>query len=534
MAFPKPLKVTAQALAGATLTLAAVAVPAHAARQHAASPTTLVFFDSPRGAFARNFNPLTAQPLAPSKAGIYEPLYIVPYIGSQAGKPIPWLATNYKYSSDLKTLTFTIRQGVKWSDGQDFTAKDVAFTMNLEKNNAAVDQVGFSAADSRPTIKVVGSNQVSLTFRKVDASAFAAIVNNLMILPQHIWSKISKPDTYTDPNPVGTGPFTQVENFSPQSYDVAKNPYYWQKGKPTFDRMRFPSYNGNDSATTDLTAGKIDWAGLFIPQAQQVYDNKTANGHHYYAGTVPILLSLNTAKYPFSLPALRHAISMVLNRQAMSVSAEYGYGPVSSLTGLSGQFASWEDKSISGLMQTPNVAAAQKMLTQAGFKMSGGKLMDPKGAPVTFDINVVQGWNDWDAMTQIIAQNVKQLGITATPKPVQFGDYLSRCQTGNFTGTMSWSDSGATPYHSAAFDALFSQFQQTIDSGKQHALVNQMQRLFVQNMPSIPLIINPVWYEYNTTHFTGFPTQSNYYVNAAPYTTPDRLIVMTTLKPTGQ
>jgi len=75
MAFPKPLKVTAQALAGATLTLAAVAVPAHAARQHAASPTTLVFFDSPRGAFARNFNPLTAQPLAPSKAGIYEPLY---------------------------------------------------------------------------------------------------------------------------------------------------------------------------------------------------------------------------------------------------------------------------------------------------------------------------------------------------------------------------------------------------------------------------------------------------------------------------
>ncbi len=199
----------------------------------------------------------------------------------------------------------------------------------------------------------------------------------------------------------------------------------------------------------------------------------------------------------------------------MSVSAEYGYGPVSSLTGLSGQFASWEDKSIAGLMQTPNVVAAQKMLTQAGFKMSGGKLIDPKGAPVTFDINVVQGWNDWDAMTQIIAQNVKQLGITATPKPVQFGDYLSRCQTGNFSATMSWSDSGATPYqfyhdllsstnyqplgklatgnnweryHSAAFDALFSRFQQTTDSGQQHMLINQMQRLFVRDMPSIPLI----------------------------------------------
>ncbi|MCA1599813.1 MAG: ABC transporter substrate-binding protein, partial [Chloroflexi bacterium] len=363
------------------------------------------------------------------------------------------------------------------------------------------------------------------------------------------------------PNPVGSGPFTQVKNFSAQSYDVAKNPNYWQKGKPAFDAIRFPSYNGNDSATTDLTAGKIDWAGLFIPQVQQVYDAKNPNFHHDYAGSVPVLLSLNDAKYPYSLPVLRKAISMVVNRQAMSASAEYGYAPASDLTGLNGQFAPWEDKSFAGRTATMNVAAAQKMLTSAGFKMSGGKLMDPKGAPVAFDINVVQGWNDWDAMTQIIAQNVKQLGITATPKPVQFADYFSRAQTGNFSATMSWSDAGATPYQfyrdltssatyqplgklasgnnwerykTPALDQLFSKFETTTDAAQQHALVNQMQRIFVQELPSIPLLINPVWYEYNSTRFTGFPTEGNYYVNAAPYTTPDRLIVMTRLTPKGQ
>src|SRR5579883_1636834 len=128
MARPTPIKLAARALAGAALALAAVAAPAQAA-QHRASSSILVFFDSPRGAFARNFNPFAGAPLQPTVAGIYEPLYIVPYIGTSAGKPIPWLATAYAYSNDLKTLTFTIRHGVKWSDGQPLTAKDVAFTM---------------------------------------------------------------------------------------------------------------------------------------------------------------------------------------------------------------------------------------------------------------------------------------------------------------------------------------------------------------------------------------------------------------------
>jgi peptide/nickel transport system substrate-binding protein len=81
--------------------------------------------------FTRNFNPfITGSPLPGTLNVIHEPLMV---LNGVKGELVPWLATGYKWSDDLKTLTFTIRDGVKWSDGEAFTASDVAFTFNLVK-----------------------------------------------------------------------------------------------------------------------------------------------------------------------------------------------------------------------------------------------------------------------------------------------------------------------------------------------------------------------------------------------------------------
>src|SRR5207253_2921707 len=153
---------------------------------------------------------------------------------------------------------------------------------------------------------------------------------------------------------------------------------------------------------------------------------------------------------------------------------------------------------------------------------------------------------------QIISQNLKALGIAANPKPLQYGDYFNRESTGNFDASISWASGGATPYsfyngeagiadyrpigtattagtnferyHNAQLDALLAKFRQTLDSGQQHALVNQMQKIWAVDLPVIPMVIGAIWYEWNPTHYTGFPTQSNYYVAGPVWQYPDRLV----------
>src|SRR5690348_12480455 len=85
---------------------------------------------SPYGEFTRNFNPFVNDnaSLSGTRGMIYEPLL---FFNREKNTITPWLATRYTWSSDLKTLTFTLRQGVTWSDGQPFTSADVVFTFNL-------------------------------------------------------------------------------------------------------------------------------------------------------------------------------------------------------------------------------------------------------------------------------------------------------------------------------------------------------------------------------------------------------------------
>ena len=64
-------------------------------------------------------------------------------------KPIPWLATAYKWTNGAKSLVITIRDGVKWSDGQPFTAKDVVFTMTYGKVDPAADQIRLQRRDQQ-------------------------------------------------------------------------------------------------------------------------------------------------------------------------------------------------------------------------------------------------------------------------------------------------------------------------------------------------------------------------------------------------
>jgi len=533
--------------------------PVSAAPAAAAYPP-LVVSDQQTGTWIRNFNIFMPQSvLDPTKAGIYEPLWLTP-VGNPS-KAYPWLATSYSWSKDLKTLTWTIRQGVKWSDGQPLTADDVYYTIMLGKTCAVCDQGGFWGASGLASSVTESGNTVSITFKSVNTANFGSLWDAVYIVPKHIWSKVTNPSSWTNPNPVGSGPFTQVTNFSSESYDINANPYYWQP--LAVKTIRYIDHTGNDATLLDFKAGKIDWGGHFFPDIQ---DTLLKVGPQFqmaysYAST-PAMLYVNDQQYPFSLPALRQAISMSIDREALANSAEYGYTIPSSGTGLDALYPNWVDHSLdaqSKQLTTYSAANAKALLLKSGFKYSGTSLMDPKGKPVSTDCTTVIGWTDWDAACTIMAQNLTDIGIDAGTHFVSFGTYTQLLNNGNFTTAVSWVDKGSTPYtmyydmmdsanyfpintqvafarnleryKNPAVDPLFTQFSTTADLPTQQAAMDKIEQIFLNDMPVIPLWYANIWGEFSTANYTGFPTLKNFYASSQTADTPDRLLVFTKVKP---
>ena len=273
------------------------------------------------------FNPYNASVEFASFGPVYEELVYVDSLKN--GATTPWLSTNWAWSNSDKTLTFTIRNGVKWSDGQPFSAKDVLFTFDLLKKYPALDlNSDWSVLSS---VAMSGSNQVVFNFKTAAVPYFYYIADETPIVPQHIWSTISNPVTYLDQHPVGTGPFT-MSSCSAANIQYKKNPNYWQPGLPKIETVNFPSYLSNNSANADLKDGTDQWGSQFIPNIQSFYISANPKNYHYWFEPVyNVMVWFNLTNPQLSLP-VRQAMAYAINRAQVSTTGEYGYEPASNQT----------------------------------------------------------------------------------------------------------------------------------------------------------------------------------------------------------
>ncbi len=511
--------------------------------------------------WVRNFNPFSASPLGSTLTAIYEPMMIY---NKSTGKLVPWLATEYSWNSDNTELTFKIRHDVKWSDGKPFTAQDVVYTFDLLKNNEALTGTATSILNEYvDSFSAPDDYTVVFKFKTVYTLALYDIANQF-IVPQHIWKDIQDPLTWTNDNPVATGPFTQVTKFDSQIYILEKNPYYWQPGKPAFQGIRYPAFADNDAANLALANGELDWAGNFVPDIDKTYVAKNpANFHYYFVGGGVISLMINPTLKPFDNPDVRKAISMGIDRKMIVQTAMFNYIPAADATGLGDTQAAWKDPAAAaaGTWTNYDVAKANEMLDAAGLKRgSDGIRLDQDGKPMKYELIVPSGWTDWISGCPIVSQNMKDLGIAinlTTPEENTWTDTVTK---GEHQWAFGWGSDGPTPYNfyrgqmskltvqpvgtsagenwdryvSPQADTLLEQFAQTSDIEKQKEIMSKIEMLFVNEAPVLPLFPGPDWYEYNTSRLTGFPSKDNPYAPGvpyanSPYNTP--LIVLTTITP---
>jgi peptide/nickel transport system substrate-binding protein len=564
------LATAVSALAATAALFTAAAPAAHLAAGTVTAHQCLVMTGSGDPAFTKNFNPYTATGLPSGsfvQGAFYEPLIVTPEGGL---KPVPWLARKWTWSRGNKTLTLSLAHGVKWSDGKALTSTDVVYSLTAGRQDKIMDRIGLTGADNNiASIRARGAYTVVLNLRTPDSQFISSILNRQFVVPKHVWSKVSDPANFTNSKPVSSGPFNRITRFTTQDYVFGKNPHYWQKGKPRISCLEYVQAASNDAALALIQSGQVDWTHNFVPNVEKAYIAKDKKHFHaFYATTAyPISLVLDTTHYPYSIVAFRKALSLAIDRNTVSKLGEYGYAPPTDAIGLNGLFPNWVSdpavKKQAKDMATYNPSAAKKLLTGAGFTYKGSKLIDPKGDPVKLDIHVISGWSDWVASNQIITRNLRNIGIDSNVAlEPDWGAWSPNAFAGKFPTLLWQGGSQGSPYgyfyanlsrnayippgqdatatgnwehfsHAGA-TKLLSQWKVTLAPAKQRSIATQLEKIWLQQLPIVPLFIGPRWSTYSTRYFHCFNTPKNYYGDPIFTTFPDNSLSFTRICPGGK
>lgn len=514
----------------------------------------------PNGPQTENHNPFLTTSAAASlgyRWQIYEPLMMWNPV-KPADPMKPWLATKAEWSPDYTSVKVTIRDNATWSDGEKVTAEDVAFTYNLVKQYPALNDQGVPYTDA-----TASGNEVTITMSSPQFVNQHKVLFRVPIVPKHIWEKISDPTTDINKQPVGSGPYT-LKSFTPATTTLTvRDSGYWQD-LPKVKELRFTSYTDNSAQTTALANGESEWSFVFIPNYQAVFADKDPAHHKVWAP--PVLgihgLYINTTKKPFDDPVLRRAMNMVIDREDIFTTAEAGYFHplVKSVTGLPSPAGdSFIAPEFQGQEQKVDVDGAKALLTGAGYKLDGNTLKDKTGKPVKLTLTDPAGWSDYQTSLEIVKDGLSKIGISATIDKANQDAWFRNVEQGNFDAAFRWTEGGATPYDiyrtimdgaqlkpigTASPSGNFGRFnnQQATDALKAYAnatdeaartdAMNTLQKIFVEQMPMIPVGADQVGGAYSTKNWIGWPDDSNPYGGVQP-TQPNALDVVLHLKPAG-
>jgi peptide/nickel transport system substrate-binding protein len=539
LSYRRLIAVTAAGLVAAGLSACGSGSPSGGGGSSSAGASgTLVMESSPESAITQNFNPFvsTAAPQGMGATGlIYEPL--LQFDLAAPPKYFNWLATAYTWGPGGKSITFTIRQGVKWNNGKPMTPADVVFTYNLVKANAAINLAGLQIN----SVSASG-NQVTLTFPSAQYTNLQQIAG-VPILPQSQWGSAGSPAAFSVANPIGTGPY-KLGTFTPQGFTLVKNTSYWQASLAKIAKVYFPVYTSNTGALSALFTGKIDWTGNFIPGLQKNFVSTAPQFHHFWEapGSTNALIP-NLHKWPTNQLPVRQAVSAAINRNLLASEGEAGLeNPVTNATGLTlPTFGAWSGPIASKTVSaTGSAGTAAQILAKAGYKKNSSGFFALNGKEVDITLVSPSAYTDYAAVGAMVAQELKAAGINANFQGLTVTAWNADMADGNFELAEHWSNNGLTPYNlydnwlnsslatgnnatgdyerlaNPAIDASLAKVagDQTVE--QQTADLVPIETYVAENLPVIPVTTASEWFEYNSQRFTGWPTQQNPYETGQP------------------
>ncbi|GAA1686019.1 ABC transporter substrate-binding protein [Glycomyces endophyticus] len=485
-----------------------------------------------------DFNPITPGQVTGLGGLGYEYLF---HFDTHEQRLTPWLAESGAWIGEREYL-LTLRPGIDWSDGEPFTAADVAFTLELGR----IEGVPYGSVwDWLESVEATGDLELVFRFTEARHQEWDNFLYTNEIVPKHVYEAYTPEELLTgtlDDDPVVTGPY-RVHSYDEGRIAWARRDDWWAaealgaEARPRFivDLVT----PGNADILNMLLDGSLDLANNFMPGVADYLSGDPALTTYF--DKPPFMIPFNTAmlipnttRKPLDDPEFRRAVAFAIS-PGQIVDAVYG-GMVTEAhpTGLLPVWERYYDAEAIGddaFVFEPSQAVA--ILTDAGYADADGDgfVEDRDGEPFSLQLIVPVGWTDWEAAAQSIASDLVDAGIDCTAVFVDAAEVDAARESGDFDLLVNnssritnspWSHFNhlyELPVAEVQRNGNFSRWENeeawdltrelstlAAEDPRYLEVVAELERITVNDLPAIPVWYNGAWSQASNAVWTGWPT----------------------------
>ena len=397
------------------------------------------------------------------------------------GKLVPWLAERW-HTADNRNYTFFLKKGVRFHNGREMKAADVKYCFERALNPETKHPY---AKDYEAIGDIIVKDDYTVTFalKSVNASFLQNVARaGSVIYPREAVETMKSA-------PIGTGPFRFEEWVRGDRVVLVRNPDYYVKGLPKLDRVTYRFITDPNAVLAALKAGDVD-VSLFGLGPEHVQDVQKDPRFQVIVGdtTNDVILAMNNSRKPYTDVRVRHAMTHGINKQDVLKGAMFGMGKVlgTNVDPLNPYFVDMSN----AMPYDP--AKAKKLLAEAGY---------PNGFETVLKVSPQYYYTVRSG--EIIADNLKKIGVNVRIEQIEWGQWLSRVfREADYDLTIighaeAWDIKNyANPkyyfrYDSPKFQELFAKSETTVDEKARRDLYVQMQKLMVEDAPVVWLFMHP-------------------------------------------